>query len=75
MKTELQPMDVSRRGFLRRIALGSLTALSATLLARRPAQACVNDGVCPGCPGYEDCNLPRALARKQSFTTSVPDKL
>jgi hypothetical protein len=68
MKTKSQPVEVSRRNFIRRAALGGLTALSATLLARRSTQACVNAGLCPGCPAYDDCNLPRALSRKQSTT-------
>jgi hypothetical protein len=71
VKQESQIADASRRNFLRRVALGGLTALTATLVARGKSQACVNEGLCPGCPAYDDCNLPRALSRKQSNTAGA----
>ena len=64
-------MGTSRRNFLRRAAVGGLTALTATLVAHGRSEICVNDGLCPGCPAYDECDLPRALARKQS--PAVPD--
>jgi hypothetical protein len=44
-----------------------LTTLTAALVLRGNAQACVNEGLCPGCLAYDDCNLPRALSRKQAI--------
>ena len=67
MKSPLQPVDASRRNFIRNAALAGLTTLTAALVLRGNAQACVNEGLCPGCLAYDDCNLPRALSRKQAI--------
>lgn len=61
-----------RRDFFRRVAVGGLTAITATLLARRSNGECVNEGVCRGCVAYEDCNLPRALSTKQVLGRKQP---
>jgi hypothetical protein len=57
----------SRRRFLRNAALGGLAVLTGTLAARHGRQVCVNDGLCRGCPAFEDCGLPQALSAKEAI--------
>lgn len=68
----------SRREFFRRLgrnlALGAAAVVTGVLGARRrranKSQACVNQGVCRGCPSFDGCGLPQALSAKQAMRTS-----
>ena len=61
-----------RREFFRasaRYALLGLMALAAGFMARRgklSGKQCVNQGVCGGCGEFTRCELPLAIAAKQS---------
>jgi hypothetical protein len=59
--------DEKRREFLRSIArlavLGGAVA-GVAALTRKQGETCVNQGICRGCPVFEDCGLPQALSAK-----------
>ncbi len=63
-------MNVDRRGFLTAVArCGTLALMGAAglwIVAKRQrlAQqgACINEGVCAGCPVLTRCDLPAALS-------------
>jgi len=74
VKTPSEKVDGGRRDFLRQAALGGLTALTVSLVARGSLHACVNEGLCPGCPAYDDCVLPRAASRKQALAKRAEEK-
>ena len=56
------------RGGVRYGVLVGLAALAARAVSggRLKKQACTNQGICRGCPGYTDCELPQALSAKQA---------
>ncbi len=58
---------MSRRNFLQslgRVTLAGLLVGGVGTLIARPAQHCINQGVCRGCPVSQGCRLPQAeLAR------------
>jgi hypothetical protein len=68
----------TRREFFRRLgrnlALGAAAVVTGVLGARRRGatknHACVNQGVCRGCPSFDGCGLPQALSAKQATRTS-----
>ena len=61
---------MSRRNFLQslgRVTLAGLLVGGVGTLIARPAQHCINQGVCQGCPVWSGCRLPQAeLARDTS---------
>ena len=63
----------SRRDFFRSVAryltLAGLVSMAGFLWARQRSagpEACINLEICHGCPAFEGCALPPALARKRS---------
>ncbi len=59
------------RGAARYLLLGALTAGGALATASRrtaPNPACVNQGICGGCPIFSGCDLPAALSVKNPLT-------
>ena len=65
----------SRREFLRtwarRLAVGILAGGGVALASRKPNDAavdhtCINQGICPGCPSFKECELPQAASAKQA---------
>ncbi|MCX6967318.1 MAG: hypothetical protein NTZ46_05965 [Verrucomicrobia bacterium] len=72
MKLPLPNDSLGRREFLRGgVRYGLLVGLAAmaarAVSGRRLVnQDCTNQGICRGCPGYTDCELPQALSAKQS---------
>lgn len=60
------------RGGLRYGLLAGLAAVAVRTVSRRGNAACVNEGVCRGCPSYADCDLPQALSAKRAGTVAVP---
>jgi hypothetical protein len=67
MNHPFAPDSVGRRTFLRRAALGGLTAVTLVLASRAAARGCINDGTCPGCPIQGECDLPKAVARRRAL--------
>ena len=56
------------RGGLRYGLLVGFAAMAARAFSggRLAKQDCTNQGICRGCPGYTDCELPQALSAKQA---------
>ncbi len=56
------------RGMLRSLSLALLGAAGGVAVAKRRRLVhegkCVNQGVCSGCDGFDECGLPRALSAK-----------
>jgi hypothetical protein len=55
--------------------LVGLAAMAARAVSgkRLTNQECTNQGICRGCPGYTDCELPQALSAKQAPVASTAD--
>lgn len=72
MKNAFQNPPIGRREFLRGGLRYGLLAGLAAMAARAVSggrlgrQDCTNAGICRGCPGYPDCELPQALSAKQA---------
>ncbi|OPZ83789.1 MAG: hypothetical protein BWY76_02123 [bacterium ADurb.Bin429] len=60
----------SRRAFLRSLArlaaAGALALGAGALMARKPGEMCVSDGICSRCGTLSECRLPQALSAKDA---------
>jgi len=76
MKTPSSNQPIGRREFLRGgLRYGVLVGLAAMAAravsgGRLGKQDCTNQGICRGCPGYTDCELPQALSAKQALSNA-----
>lgn len=62
---------ISRRDFLyslSRVTLAGLLVGGVGALIAGPAENCVNQGVCPGCPVLQGCRLPQAELTKVTLS-------
>jgi hypothetical protein len=71
MRREDKSVPLDRRTFFKNVArwslAGGMAAAAVVAWRRRPISepACVNEGVCRGCPAYTGCGLPQALSAKK----------
>ena len=62
---------MSRRNFLQslgRVTLAGLLVGGVGALIAGPAEDCVNQGVCRGCPVSQGCRLPQAELAQDTLT-------
>jgi hypothetical protein len=62
----------SRRTFLRSLArvaaAGALALGAGALMAKKPGESCVSDGICTSCQTLHGCKLPQALSARQALS-------
>ena len=75
-----KPGRMDRRGFFtslgRASALGAMAAMAVGLATRQRTngeEACVNQGICRGCPSFDTgCGLPQALSARAVLGRQTP---